>query len=161
MSTRWPLGAAFSGSALSAPQGPCAADPGELARAIIDARPPALAAAHPLFLSAVRALHRGDSREAGRQLGALVRAIPTLALAGGLCALIHAAVRQGTLKRDAHALAGLRTLAQARTSADAGQLAQYALQECYQDCQQAVSTIAAIEKSLHDDAMTAINNVKS
>ncbi len=40
------------------------------------------------------------------------------------------------------------------------QLAQFDLQKVYQDYQRAVQTIADIQKTMHDDAMTIINNLK-
>ncbi len=152
------------GGAVAGQQGPCAASPGELARAVTAARAPTLPAAQlRVFAAAVAALRRGDTGEAGRQLGALVRSNPALARGGGLCALIHAAVRQGTLERDSRARAGMDALALAagRAFADSSQQARYQLQKASQDYQQAVSAIAAIQKSIYDDAMKIIGNLRS
>ncbi len=150
-------GALLPAGPLAAQTGPCAASPLELARAVTTARTPALAPAQQsLFAAAVGALRQGKSAEAGRQLGALLRTSPALATHAGLCALVHAAVRQGTLERDPRARGYLQALARTGTGGTAQDTG-----KASQECQQAVTTIANIQKAVHDDALKIIGNLRA
>jgi hypothetical protein len=50
--------------------------------------------------------------------------------------------------------------AQLKAATDGAQAAQFDLQKVYQDYQQAVATLAGIQKQVHDDAMKIIGNLK-
>jgi hypothetical protein len=50
--------------------------------------------------------------------------------------------------------------AQLKAATDGTQAAQFDLQKVYQDYQQAVATLAGIQKQVHDDAMKIIGNLK-
>jgi hypothetical protein len=156
---------AFAGpAALAAQQGPCARDPGELARAVMSVRAPAgfSPAQQQLYGGVVTELRAGNTAAASSQFRALIRSNPALARGAGLCTLLDAAVRQGTLEADPRALARMRALANAAQRArDDSQLANLDLQRLSQDLQREVSTIATIQRTLHDSAMAVLENLKS
>ena len=149
---------------LAAQNGPCARAPGELARAVMSVRAPAgfSPTQQQLYGGVVTELRAGNTAAASLAFRELIRSNPALARGAGLCTLLHAAVRQGTLEADPGALERMRALAvAAQRSGDDAQLANLDLQRLSQDLQREVSTIATIQKTLHDSAMAVLENLKS
>ncbi len=158
------LVAVVAAGPLAGQQGPCARGPGELARAVMSVRAPAglSPAQQQLYGGVVTELRAGNTRAASSQFRALIRSNPALARGNGLCTLLHAAVRQGTLEANPRALAHMRALAGAAQRAqDDTQMASLDLQRLSQDLQREVATIATIQKTLHDSAMAVLENLKS